>query len=183
VKEKVEAFNTRVRPYKTQTLTELNDAANLYVIARYGWSAMPLTPYYNNQSDGSIDLKYASFGATCAEYEETLSDEYIAAADPAYISPDKSCDASTCLFPEQTWFVRNLTHSGSVAGFPEFVQTLLQSEEQETVASLEGYSRFMLAENGVLTADHGPAARQTALDKIKAFFRKIFDFFKNLFKK
>ena len=183
LKQKVERFNTEVRPYKTETLTALNEAVNMYVIARYGWSSMPLTPYYNNQGDGSIDLKYASFGATCAEYEETLPDEYIADADPEYISPDKSFDASTCLFPEQTWFVRDLTHSGSVAGFPEFVQTLLQSEEQETVGSLEGYSRFMLAENGALTADHGPAAKQTVLDKIKAFFRKIFDFFKNLFKK
>ncbi|MBQ6065468.1 MAG: hypothetical protein IJK89_01480 [Clostridia bacterium] len=183
LKEKVERFNTTVRPYKTETLTALNEAVNMYVIARYGWSSLPLTPYYNNQSDGSIDLKYASFGATCAEYEETLPDEYIAAADPEYISPDKSFDASTCLFPEQTWFVRDLTHSGSVAGFPEFVQTLLQSEQQETVGSLAGYSRFMLAENGALTADHGPAAKQTVLDKIRAFFQRIFDFFKNLFKK
>ena len=183
VKAKVEAFNNAVRPYKTETLTALNDAANLYVIARYGWSSMPLTPYYNNQGDGSIDLKYASFGATCAAYEQTLPDEYIAGADEAYVSPDRSFDASTCLFPEQTWFVRNLTHGGTVEGFPEFVQTLLYSQEQETVDSLEGYSRFMLAENGALTADPGPAAKPTVLDRIRAFFQKIIDFFRNLFKR
>ena len=183
VREKVEAFNRTVRPYKTETLTALNEATNLYVIARYGWSSMPLTPYYNNQSDGSIDLKYASFGATCAEYEETLPDEYLAEADPEYISPDKSFDASTCLFPEQTWFVRNLTHSGTVEGFPELIQTLLHTQEQETVETLAGYSRFMLAEDGVLTADPGPAAKQTILDKIKAFFQRFIDFFRNIFKK
>ena len=183
LKEKVESFNTLVRPYKTETLTALNEAINVYVIARYGWSSMPLTPYYNNQSDGSIDLKYASFGATCAEYGETLPDDYLAGADKAYISPDRSFDASTCLFPEQTWFIRDLTHSGSTAGFPEFVRTLLDSGEQETVGTLTGYSRFMVNADGALRKDDGETAPQTLLGRIGAFFRKIFDFLKNLFKK
>ncbi len=182
VKAKVETFNTVVRAHKRETLLALNDAVNMYVIARYGWSSMPLTPYYNNQSDGSIDLQYASFGATCAEYGETLSDDYLAEADETYIAPDRSFDASTCMFPEQTWFVRNLTHGGSTAGFGEFLQALLQSQEQETVGSLEAYSRFMVNENGMLKTDDGPAAKQTLLDRIKAFFRRIVDFIKGIFK-
>lgn len=183
LKAKIEAFNAEIRPHKTEKLLALNEAANVFVIARYGWSSIPVTPYYKNQSDGTIDLKYASFGATAADYGETLSDEYLAGADAAFISPDKSIDASTCLFPEQTWFVRNLPHSEHNQGIDALVDTLVRAEGQETVASLSGYSRFMVSEGGGLTADPGVPAKQTLLDRIKAFFQKIIDFFRNLFKR
>ena len=183
LKGKVEAFNTLARPYKTQTLQALNEAANVYVIARYGWSSMPATPYYNSQTDGTVDLKYSSFGATCAEYEQTLPEDYIAAADAKYISPDKSVDASTCLFPEQTWFIRNMPHSTDTAGLRNLINTLLKTDGQETVDTVEGYSRFMVKDGDALSADPGPEVKQSFLDKIKAFFQRIFDFFKNLFQR
>lgn len=183
VKAKVEAFNETVRPHKTETLLSLNEAANLFVIARYGWSSIPVTPYYNNQSDGSIDLKYASFGATCAEYGETLPDEYLAGAEEAYVSPDKSFDASTCLFPEQTWFIRDLPHGSGMQGISDLIAAMTGADAQETVDTLKGYSRFMLAEGESLLADPGPAAKLTFIARIKAFFQKIVDFIKSIFRK
>ena len=183
LKGKVEAFASSVRPYKTATLQALNETANVYVIARYGWSSMPATPYYNNQTDGTIDLKYGSFGATCAEYEQTLPDDYIAAADAKYISPDRSVDASTCLFPEQTWFIRNMPHSIDTAGLRSLISTLLKTDGQETVDTVEGYSRFMVREGDALNADPGPEVKQSFLDKIKAFFERIMEFIRSIFKK
>ena len=183
LKGKVEAFTTSVRPYKSETLQSLNETANVYVIARYGWSSMPATPYYNRQTDGTVDLQYGSFGATCADYEETLPDEYIAAADPTYISPDKSFDASTCLFPEQTWFLRDMPHSKHTAALGAMINAMLKTDGQETVDTLEGYSRFMAADGDDLIADPGPAVKETIIDKIRAFFQRIIDFFRNLFKK
>ena len=183
LKGKVDAFNQEVRPHKTETLLALNEVANVYVIARYGWSSMPATPYYNSQGDGTVDVKYSSFGATAAEYEKTLPADYLAAAEEKYISPDRSIDASTCLFPDQTWFVRNLPHSDSPRYLEEFINTLVRLDGQETVDSLEGYARYLLAGDDAMTADPGPEVKLSFLDRIKAFFQKIIDFIKNLFKK
>ena len=41
----------------------------------------------------------------------------------------------------------------------------------------------MVSEDGALKADPGAPAKLTLLDRIKAFFQKIIDFFRNLFKR
>jgi hypothetical protein len=44
-----------------------------------------------------------------------LSDKYInirvSEGKGKYISPDKQIDASTCLLPDNTWFIKNVDHS------------------------------------------------------------------------
>lgn len=183
LRAKIDRFNENVRPFKVSTLRALNEAANVFVLARYGWSSIPVTPYYNRQSDGSIDLQYASFGATCAEYGETLPEEYLASADAAYLSPDRSFDASTCLFPEQTWFIRDLPHGNHPAAVNDFLNALLRADRQETVDTLEGYSRFMVYSGGDLQADPGPAAKPSFFDRLKAIFGQLFAWIGNLFRR
>ena len=67
--------------------------------------------------DELTDACYQSMGATVPVYPNTLSDEYIKERTTAgfgkYISPDKMIDASTCLFPDNTWFIRNMRHEFS----------------------------------------------------------------------
>ena len=64
--------------------------------------------------DSLTDACYQSMGATVPVYPNQLSDEYIAERTTAgmgkYISPDKMIDASTCLFPDNTWFIKNMRH-------------------------------------------------------------------------
>ena len=66
-------------------------------------------------SDGEVAVKDSSFGATCAPNGEVFSKEYLDAAKAAgtdgYISADKKIDASTCRYPDQTWFVKNCSHN------------------------------------------------------------------------
>ncbi|MDR1630847.1 MAG: hypothetical protein LBS36_11675 [Oscillospiraceae bacterium] len=61
-------------------------------------------------SDAMIPIQSTSLGATAVPANTQFSDEYLAAADPKYISPDKSVDASTCLFKDNTWFYLNQHH-------------------------------------------------------------------------
>lgn len=67
--------------------------------------------------DELTDACYQSMGATVAFYAQTLNEDYIAERTAAgfgkYISPDKMIDASTCLFPDNTWFIRNMRHEFS----------------------------------------------------------------------
>lgn len=55
-------------------------------------------------SDAIIPAVSTSLGATTAPAKTKLDASYLASADPDYVSPDKSLDASTCLFPDNAWF-------------------------------------------------------------------------------
>lgn len=61
--------------------------------------------YDKVNSDGIIQLDSTSLGATAA-----LPGEKVAAKDPKYLSPDGEVDASTCAFPDNTWFFENQHH-------------------------------------------------------------------------
>lgn len=82
------------------------------IVAKYGYPNVPLVASRNENSDAVVDLKYASIGATAADYNTTFPADYTQAVpgDVDYISPDRTVDASTCAFPEYTWFMKNSTH-------------------------------------------------------------------------
>ena len=62
-------------------------------------------------SDSVIHIQSTSMGATAAPAGQQLPADYLAAhAGSKYISPDKSVDASTCAFPDNTWFFLNQPH-------------------------------------------------------------------------
>ena len=74
---------------------------------------MPVYDGATAQGDADTTVFRQSFGATASDYNEVLSKEYLDSVLPdnmKYISPDKKIDASTCLFPERTWFVKDLHH-------------------------------------------------------------------------
>ncbi|MCL2531003.1 MAG: hypothetical protein FWE40_02450 [Oscillospiraceae bacterium] len=60
--------------------------------------------------DGIIDLHSTSMGATSAGHDTPLSADYLAKADPAYISPDNIVDAATGALPDTTWYFKGLHH-------------------------------------------------------------------------
>lgn len=62
-------------------------------------------------SDGVIDTKGTSAGATIANFNEQLPEDYMPKGKLKYISPDGVIDASTCLFPDHTFFTKNLDHN------------------------------------------------------------------------
>ena len=178
LKEKVTAFNQTVRCRKAEVLQQANEHANLFVIARYGYSAIPVTPAYNRMTDCSVDTTYASYGAICAEYDKYLTQEQISGVSEAYISPDLKINAATCLFPEQTWFVRDLSHSRENEDFALLINTLLGADEQYTVDTLPGFSRFMTVEGERLvpTQKQTPdAGHQGIFGKLKAFFEALIE--------
>lgn len=60
--------------------------------------------------DGIIPISSTTLGASCVPAGSRFDRAYLDAADPKYISPDKSVDASTCLFPDRTWFFDKQHH-------------------------------------------------------------------------
>ena len=104
---------------------------------------MPLTPSWNTPCDGTVDLINSSFGATVADFGTTFSDKYLAKAKSKYISPSKTIDASTCLFPDKTWFIRDFQHSIGCYDLDNMIYKLLESKKEATVNTFKAYPRFM----------------------------------------
>ncbi len=177
LKEKVTNYNTKIRAYKTETLKNLSKTTNVYVIGRYGYCSIPITPSWNALGDGVIDTKYNSLGATTANFGEKLDVEI-----SEYVSSDKTVDASTCLFPEQTWFIRNIKHSDMPSCLNTLVDTLLYHDGLADVNTYDEYPRFLEydAENGKLVIDKD-LEEVTFLEKIKLIIFKIIEAIKSIF--
>ena len=170
--EKLDNYDETVRAHKTETLQKLNEDANLYVLSRYGYSTIPIVPSYTRLTDSVVDTKYSSFGATTAEYRSTLTEEQLQNADPRYVSPDKMIDATTCLFPDQTWFFRDFPHAAN-SPLEEMIETLLYTPFQATVETYEEYPQFMKYDRETKTVSPYTSA-DAAADV--PFLQKVVDF-------
>lgn len=184
----IENYNNVVRAVKTDTIIKADEFCKVGVISRYGYSSIPATSQWQEISDGVLDSANSSFGATFALYGATLSDEIIAETDAEYISPDKTVDASTCLFPEKTWFIKGTKHSSSYDDIDALVRKILYSEEEFTVYSDELFPRYMIYDfnSDSIIADTEETSDQPTgflgfIEKIKAFIADIFDKFRRLF--
>lgn len=184
----IERYNDLVRQNKTETLLEADKHCKVGVISRYGYSSIPATSQWQEISDGVLDSTNSSFGATFALYGATLSDDIINNTDPEYISPDKTVDASTCLFPEKTWFIKGAKHSANYNDLNALVKAILYSEEEITVDTYEQFPRYMVYdfETDSIIPDEGESEiRQDGLfgfiAKIKAFIADFFDKLRKFF--
>ena len=185
IKTKIQNYNTLVRADKIKTLTDFDAAGRVAVVSRYGYNAVPITNQWSMLSDTVIETKNSSFGATTAKIGEYFTDEELAGKDMKYISPDKTVDASTCLFKEKTWFVKNATHTETPI-FSDYLSQLLFSKEESTCDNSE-LSRFMIydRENGVITTDETvpektekPTILSRIFNFIKALINKLLDLFR-----
>ena len=124
------------------------DGVNISFIASYGKGCVPVYLHSATQGDAILETHYMSGGATVDDYSGTLSDEYIATRDAKYISPDKMIDASTCLYPDYVWFIKDGDHVGGNYGsdFNDLLWWLLMSDTQRTVNDDSRYPQFLKAD-------------------------------------
>lgn len=122
-----------------------SSGTQIYIVAGYNMQRTPLVTAYTATSDGTVDTCFATCGATCAPIGETLAEGYTQAhfTEKNYISPDRKIDASTCILPECTWFIKDMLHSTTHDGHKEFYRILLDSETQLTVFDMEKYPQFL----------------------------------------
>ncbi len=182
---RIDEFNEKVRSKREDILKDLNENAHLIVISGYGLSTVPLIRNWQCNSDDTIDTKNTSFGATVAPYGEKLSGEYLSKVNSEYISPEKNIDASTCLFPEQTWFIYNMKHTASADSLDEMMMMLLRSDEQPTVNTYKQYPRFLefSNQNDTVLPHTEEAHTLNFFQKLKLVIRDIFKLIAGIFKK
>lgn len=161
----------------------LDDGVNTAIIAEYGYSFMPLTSDNDRMTDGTIGTAPESFGATCAEVDGTLGDGYKQAKECVcgknHVSADNQIDASTCRFPDITWFGKYLKHTCADNFMAELANLIIYSDRQITVWDYEEYPQFMINLDGVklvpLTAENAgeiiPYEETTVMGRFKKLFR------------
>lgn len=180
--KKIKNYNSVVRKNKAKTLKALDKKAKVIVISRYGYASLAVTPSWDNMSDGTVDTMYNSFGATTAPVGTAFSEDYLKGKDMSYISPDKTVDASTCLFPEKTWFIRNFSHSWNCDTLETMIHTLLNSKKEATVNTYKEYPRFMkyVAAEDIICPDDESVELHTLpanfIESIVFFFKAFISF-------
>jgi len=195
--EKLDRYDREVRqriPELLQTIKD--DGANLGVISKYGFQMIPITATSDAVSDQFASVKRSSFGATTSNVYGTLSDEYIAQRTAEgkgqYISPDKLIDASTCLYPDNTWFIKGSSHSKWTSYEVKIMYEVASADRQLTINDFP-YSQFMVydADTDTLSAmttencntenwDAAPEVYkpESFFDKVRVAFNAFFTWFK-----
>lgn len=136
-----------------QTLRD--DEIKVGVIAKYGFQLAPVAESRDYVADQFATVKRASFGATTSTIYEPLDEEYIAArvaeGKGKYISPDKRIDASTCAFPDSTWFTKGITHSKWTDFETSVLFKVVTADKQLTIDDFD-YTQFIVYDNETETA-------------------------------
>ena len=145
---KIDAYHYGVQAKAKQLLQKASaQGCRIAITANYGKFAIPLTKSMRVCDDYLIDTALASGGAVCADVFQTLPETYKQQRDRRHnhISPDRVIDASTCMFPEWTWFVRDMGHLDYPYGSEgmDFLMWLIQMDSQYTIRTSDRYPQFM----------------------------------------
>lgn len=192
--EKAKSFHENVQLNAESTMKKLvADGVDIMVISKYNFANFPLSENAKKQSDSTASTTVTSFGATTSNFGATLSDKYINSISEEnlkYLSSDKMIDSSTCLFPEKTWFVKNLYHSDFPSSVDKFMDKFMQSEDM-TIDTYEEYPQYLKydLDSDTLTPvtglDDGDIIKKDTNKMISAFinfFKMFFKLILNLFK-
>ncbi len=139
--DKTDEYHEKVQSCVNETILELQSKGiNFYFFSKYGYPEFPLHKDALLQSDSYTTVKRQSFGATSSNYGEVLSEKYISSLkDTKYLSPDYKIDASTCLIPERSWFVKNLHHNW----FAELHDMTLEIMRYDMTVDNEKYPQYL----------------------------------------
>lgn len=124
---------------------------NVAIVSNYNWQMPPVSTASEMTGDQVIETMHTSGFATCANIGETLPE----GVTGGYVSPDRMIDASTCLLPDETWFIKNMKHVDfSIAQNQcDFYIWLMTTETPVNIHSNAAYPQFLLynPETKVLT--------------------------------
>jgi len=112
------------------------------IIASYSSYPMPFTKNSTYQNDSMIDTAYATGFATAAPIGESLPP---GTGNLKYRSPDGIFDASTCMFPDLTWFVKYSVHQSSPTR--EMRQWIIHYKGQPTIWSSKDWPQYLMKDD------------------------------------
>ncbi len=199
--EKLENYNTEVRGQMDEIMASIKEkGCNLCIISKYGLQIAPVTESRNELGDQFVTAKRSSYGATTGNVYNPLSDEYIEQkvfeGKGKYISSDKQIDASTCMYPDYTWFIKGSSHSAWNDFENSLLYTVATADRQLTIEDFD-FSQFVVYDNktGITSsmtqenchseawkADEKLERPVTKKEKLISFLQSLLVWFTNLLK-
>lgn len=148
--KRVDDYHYNVQNNLASLLKEANEnGVAIVLFSQYNFAPIPVYEGSDNMGDMLVETKYTSFGATTAKFGKTLDLDF--KSDKAkYYSKDKLVDASTCLFPDYTWFIRGINHAISPDPYMDFVDWAILYDGQPTVFTDEAHPQFVRLEGDKL---------------------------------
>lgn len=200
--EKITNFNDTIKVNALPIMKSLEDnGVNVCIISKYGLQMLPVLKDGSLVGDEYVSAQKSSFGATTSTIYDTLSDEYIAQrvgeGKGKYISPDKQIDASTCLFPDYTWFIKGEQHGWYAPQETDLLMRVMDADTQLTVDDLELPQYLVISydesetlspmteencHNELWKADEKTDHPQTKSEKLISFLKTLFRILDGLYR-
>lgn len=184
--EKIEYFHDNVRLDFEDDVKAFEERGIEHSnIVKYGKQTIPVTENSDELSDQFCTVRESSFGAKVVEVGETFDSKYIDNAvinsTAKYISPDKQIDASTCLMPDTTWFIKDIEHKD----FPSCINGLVSdivNNDNFTVNDNPEYPQYMVYDKGANTISPMTAENLNTTERWETnYFDSLIKFFKAVF--
>lgn len=147
--KRIDDYHYNVQNKVGELFDRMTNEKNIHIsnITKYGFCARPFLKNARDLGDDTCSVTASSNGATTSRVNTVLSPLYILKAKfngtEKYISPDWKIDASTCLRPDSTWFIKDLKHPD----FPDFIEAFLATilnDNDITVDSYDEYPQFLV---------------------------------------
>ena len=139
-------------------------------------------------NDETARISCTSYGATTSTVTGILSPFYLLKKtienDTKYISPDLKIDASTCLNPDTTYFIKNLTHTDFPKSVEPYIVRILNNNDctVDTYDDFPQYSVYINKKIEPMTKENmfTDKAYYTSLTKsVITLFSTLFELAKN----
>lgn len=149
---KIDYYHYSVQNKAEEILKKAQEDTNVYILAQYNMQGLPVSETASTtNNDYLIDTVYASGGAVCAPLGETLGENYKQkiSCGHNHLSADGQIDASTCMMPEYTWFIRDMGHVDYPIGdSTDFILYLAAEKSYISVHDNPLYPQFLKYSNG-----------------------------------
>ena len=190
--EKAIRFHNEIALRSGDIITDMMDKGVSFAdIAEYGYPQYPLYDDACEIGNYLTGVRQKSCGATVSRMDSTLSESYIKSRIDAgygqYISPDRQIDASTALFPNHTWFIKNVAHIFTPVQEYEFLRAFSRGEVGDVFSS-ETYPQFLNYDPDapILLPAQEKNPNDVVIElsfpeKVKAFFRTLINKIRDLF--
>lgn len=198
--EKIENYNVVRGKTDDLLIAAKAKGVNIGIVSKYGYQIIPICESGSELADELVTVEKSSFGATTSKIYDTLSDIYLAQMTPEkrkYVSPDKQVDASTCLFPDSTWFIKGASHAHWTDEEIQILYDVASANRQLTVEDTE-ISQFMVytyeddtarkmttenCDTYVWSESSSTKPTNNPIQKLVSFLKSLFKWFKLLFGK
>lgn len=148
---KIDAYHEIQANAKGALEAAKKSGVNVAIISNYNFQMPPVSTASAQTGDQVIETVHTSAFATCAEQGKQLPE----GTSGKYVSPDRMIDASTCWFPNETWFIKNMQHVGfdDSQNQCDLYAWVMTADKQVTIESNPDFPQFLLynAETKVLS--------------------------------